>query len=141
MTKEELFGVLKDRVFFDGFTDCWHWTGCKLKGYGQVRFEKLWYTHIFAYTQMIGPVPSGLVLDHLCRTPDCFNPAHLEPVTIAENVRRGKGNKNKGKTHCKRGHELVEGNFFRTTQGSRSCLTCYKAYFKVKGASKHETAL
>lgn len=37
-----------------------------------------------------GPIPDGLQLDHLCRNPSCVNPAHLEIVTGAENIRRGK---------------------------------------------------
>ena len=40
-----------------------------------------------------GPVPEGMQLDHLCRVPGCVNPDHLEPVSAAENVRRGRGTK------------------------------------------------
>jgi hypothetical protein len=45
--------------------------------------------HRDVYEQLVGPIPEGLVLDHLCRNRSCCNPAHLEPVTTAENVRRG----------------------------------------------------
>lgn len=41
------------------------------------------------YEQKVGPIPEGLVIDHLCRRPRCINPAHLEAVTNEENVRRG----------------------------------------------------
>lgn len=46
-------------------------------------------THRVMYEQEVGPIPEGLVIDHLCRQPACINPAHLEPVTHAENIRRG----------------------------------------------------
>jgi hypothetical protein len=46
--------------------------------------------HRFAYLEFVGPIPDGLVLDHLCRNKKCVNPDHLEPVTNAENLRRGR---------------------------------------------------
>jgi hypothetical protein len=36
-----------------------------------------------------GSIPDGLELDHLCRVTSCVNPDHIEPVTSAENTRRG----------------------------------------------------
>ncbi len=44
--------------------------------------------HRFAYESLVGPVPAGLELDHLCRVKGCVNPEHLEVVTRGENVRR-----------------------------------------------------
>jgi hypothetical protein len=44
--------------------------------------------HRYAYEWLIGPIPIGLDLDHLCRTRECVNPNHLEPVTRKENIRR-----------------------------------------------------
>jgi hypothetical protein len=41
------------------------------------------------YEDLRGPIPGGLVIDHLCRNPRCVNPGHMEPVSQAENVRRG----------------------------------------------------
>ncbi len=71
--------------------DCWVWTGSRSSaGYGQV-----WSggtnrgVHRIMYEQLVGPIPEGPVIDHLCRNPSCCTPAHLEPVTTAENVRRG----------------------------------------------------
>lgn len=69
---------------------CWIWTGAKGDGYGQVwENGRMVGVHRWMYEQAYGPIAEGLVIDHLCRTPACCNPAHLEPVTQAENVRRG----------------------------------------------------
>lgn len=46
-------------------------------------------THIMVWERVVGPVPQGLVLDHLCSVRSCCAPWHLEPVTIRENTRRG----------------------------------------------------
>jgi len=60
--------------------------------YGYARFNiapgQSVHAHRFAYEELVGPIPEGLDLDHLCRNKTCVNPAHLEPVTRAENVRR-----------------------------------------------------
>lgn len=70
---------------------CWIWQGAKNdRGYPQVRVNgTTGYAHRYYYLALIGPIPSGLELDHLCRTRLCCNPQHLEPVSRAENVRRG----------------------------------------------------
>lgn len=70
---------------------CWIWTGAvQGKGYGSVGHQKrIWSSHKLAYTLLVGPVPEGLTLDHLCRNKLCCNPAHLEAVTNLENIRRG----------------------------------------------------
>jgi hypothetical protein len=71
--------------------ECWLWLGSTYEGYGSVNVGSgSRRVHVVAYELAVGPVPNGLVLDHLCRTPACCNPAHLEPVTNQENVRRGK---------------------------------------------------
>lgn len=70
--------------------DCWLWLGLR-NAYGYGRFfipggERL--AHRYAYEFEVGPIPEGLTLDHLCETPACVRPDHLEPVTNAENLRR-----------------------------------------------------
>lgn len=70
---------------------CWIWTGARLaNGYGVVKHEKRnQVVHRVVYNMLVGPVPAGLELDHLCNVKGCCNPAHLEPVTHFENVWRG----------------------------------------------------
>lgn len=71
---------------------CWLWQGTITEDgrYGQVRRKSgLTVVHRYAYEHEVGPIPDGLDLDHLCRIRHCCNPAHLEPVTRGENLRRG----------------------------------------------------
>lgn len=65
------------------------------------------YIHREMYIYEKGDIGKGLVIDHLCSTPRCINPDHLEAVTVKENVRRGRVIK----SHCPLGHEY---NSFNT---------------------------
>jgi HNH endonuclease len=70
---------------------CWLWMGnVDRKGYGRLGFRKNRnaLAHRVTYKFLYGIVPAGLELDHLCRVPLCYNPAHLEPVTHQVNMRR-----------------------------------------------------
>ncbi len=109
---------------------CWMWTkSLATKGYGQLRVHgKKRYTHRVAYELLVGVVPEGLELDHLCRNPACCNPAHLEPVTHAENVRRGiVGDRQRAKTHCVQGHPFDRANAYVDAKGFRHCRVCGRA--------------
>jgi hypothetical protein len=66
---------------------CWLWLGSCNKRYGY--FKTRIQAHRYAYELMIGPVPDGLELDHLCRNRYCVNPSHLEAVSHRTNVLRG----------------------------------------------------
>lgn len=99
---------------YDG-TRCLVWTGStRAKGYGaHWHIDRRYASHRWLYERWVGPIPDGLVIDHLCRNPPCCNPAHLEPVTSAENTRRGlTGQYWAAKTHCPQGHEYTEENTY-----------------------------
>ncbi len=69
---------------------CWLWQGSTSCGYGRFSIgEKKHKAHKLSYEVLVGPVPSGRVLDHLCRRRACINPAHLDPITNKQNVVRG----------------------------------------------------
>jgi hypothetical protein len=115
---------------------CWPWTGAKSdSGYGlfSEKNEKgrpvLRRAHRLMYEYMVGPIPEGLTLDHLCRNRLCVRPSHLEPVTSVENVRRGEAPtaKNARKTHCPRGHEYNAANTILNDKGWRRCGICSPA--------------
>lgn len=117
---------------------CIEWPGVRHHGHGRVAHEgRLHYAHRLAYEQQVGPVPRGLVLDHLCRNPACVNPAHLEPVSDKENILRGTGAgaRNARKTHCVRGHELAGDNLL-TCAGGRRCRACNAHRCREYGLSK-----
>ena len=88
---------------------CWLWTGyTNKKGYGEFNLShgKRLFAHRFAYQLLIGPIPKGLVIDHLCRTRNCVNPSHLESVSIVENVRRGNSSSTKYRSAYYRGSSI-----------------------------------
>ncbi|MCC6573302.1 MAG: HNH endonuclease [Planctomycetes bacterium] len=111
----------------DPETDCWQWQGALTKGYGRIRVGgKRLLSHRVIYELMIGPIPEGMELDHLCRLPSCQNPKHLEPVTHKENVRRGVSSfaRKANATHCVRGHALTGDNLRMQPNGLRNCKAC-----------------
>jgi hypothetical protein len=118
----------EEKYIAEPMSGCWLWIGCMdAKGYGRFKSnnKRADGAYRWAYEHFVGPVPDGLQLDHLCRVRCCVNPAHLEVVTQAENIRRGEVGKNmKTKTHCPYGHPYDEVNTRIVGGGRRECRTC-----------------
>lgn len=94
---------------------CWEWQSWENGvGYGRFFYQgKDWYAHRWAYYAWVGPIPEGLVIDHLCRNTICVNPDHLEAVTQQENILRSEPAQ---RTHCPQGHLYP--------MGKRRCTLC-----------------
>ena len=145
-------GPLAERFFryvtIDDVDKCWPWTGGRDGspggGYGvffvggrarQIR------AHIFAYRMVIGPVPPGLVLDHVvCDNKGCVNPYHLEPKPRRANTLRGTSPaaRNARKSHCDRGHEFNAQNASLYAKSKsiawRRCLVCHREDMRARRA-------
>jgi hypothetical protein len=122
---------------------CWVYTGgISPNGYGRFWLNgKTVSPHRMAYIKWIGPIPGGYVIDHLCRTPSCLNPWHLEAVTQSVNVIRGNSTNEGGaayhrnKTHCPQGHEYNAENTSIVTRRSgteRRCKACSRERWRKR---------
>lgn len=105
---------------------CWPWLGSKNRdGYGRCKVNrKTKLAHRIAWELLRGAFPAGLVTDHLCRNRACCNPAHMEAVTIGENVRRGLVGRRALVATCCHGHEYDETNTRVGKDGKRYCRAC-----------------
>jgi hypothetical protein len=111
---------------------CWEWRGARnQKGYGNIRIESYGpakSAHRVAYAELVGPIPDGMEIDHLCKNRACINPQHLEAVTRTTNIQRV----DQRKSVCKNGHEMTPANtrIYTTKQGyeARKCSACAREF-------------
>lgn len=135
LTVEMLPPRMAEKVRFDD--TCWIWTAAtNSRGYGCVQIDgKRHLAHRIAYATLVGPVPDGLTIDHLCRRQLCINPAHLEPVTVAENLRR-----KPVREFCPHGHPMSGDNLRTYTRKNgirqRQCRTCQRAAVRASDARR-----
>ena len=112
-----------EKVDFSG--DCWEWTAStRGRGYGQFGWSthRIVDAHRAVWELLIGPIPDGMTIDHLCQNKICVNPDHLEVVTHRVNINRWGGSASK-KTRCPQGHPLF-GDNLRVVSGKRRCIDC-----------------
>jgi hypothetical protein len=110
--------------------ECWPYPGYinSHTGYGNAytREHGRIDGHRAAYLLLVGPIEPGMELDHLCRNRACCNPAHLQPVTHRDNLRRGESPAahQARQTQCIHGHELDGANLWVDRRGRRHCVEC-----------------
>lgn len=123
---------------------CWSWLGDRTPyGYGRFSFRgRAVAAHRFAYELLRGPIPDGLVIDHLCRVKHCVNPAHLEPVTQRENVLRGESipAQYARRTHCERCGTQLEALPGAPARRQRHCPQCKRKYRPTHPRGRHVAA-
>ena len=114
---------------------CWVWTGSiKKDGYGELSGgmgRKMISPHRYSYELLIGNIPQGKQIDHLCRNRCCVNPKHLEVVSQKENILRGivPTAINAKKKMCVNGHPFDSINTRITKSGNRLCVKCSRSYY------------
>lgn len=156
--------ALPERVWQNAvITDegCWAWTtGARDQGYGVMTvspvkgIKVVRRVHVLAYEAFIGPVPIGLILDHLCHADDlachgpkcrhraCFHPEHVEPVTSAENTRRGHHiGCRPPATHCPQGHPYIPPHLAFDKDGYADCRTCRNRRWRERYQRRKQEAL
>lgn len=118
---------------------CWLWRGGKDgRGYGIIRAAgRLQKAHRVTYELLVGPIPEGMQIDHLCRVKGCVNPAHMEPVTGLVNTRRAYVGLVK-RSKCPKGHPYTGDNLMNwgQTSGDQRCRTCERERYRRRYVRK-----
>lgn len=134
----------------DGPNGCWLWlASVQPNGYARSPVPPDWNAHRVAYRALVGDIPDGMQIDHLCRVRHCCNPAHLELVTPAENTRRGLSPaqivansraRAARRTHCPQGHPYAGKNLHINRAGKRVCRACHNAASRRSAQRKKAVA-
>jgi len=110
-------------------------TTTKVFGYHQVRLKgKRWRAHRWAWELINGPIPEGMVIDHMCSNRACVAIDHLRVVTQRENIMAGLHNID-NRSHCNQGHPF-EGNIMVRKNGRRECAECNRVRSRANWAKK-----
>lgn len=137
--RQRFYARLQSRGDWNGTPHRLWICGSVHQGYGNVRYQKkMRGVHVVAWELANGPVPEGLVLDHLCRVRICAEVTHLEPVTNVENIRRGsQGKWQKAKTQCPHGHDYTpENTILRPYATGRQCRECSRIAARIQNAKR-----
>jgi HNH endonuclease len=136
--------VIEERSIPEPNSGCWIWLfQVDRDGYARARVNGKAHQHVarVSYECVNGPLPPGLVPDHLCRVRPCVNPSHVEPVTPLENLIRGRAPavtraRHAAQTHCKHGHEYtLENTYWQPKKGKadqRVCRECNRAKARLR---------
>lgn len=127
---------LVSRIRREPASGCWVWTGVIDKGgYGRLGGR---LAHRLTYQAVVGEIPAGLDLDHLCRNRRCVNPSHLEPVSRQTNVDRGS---KATQSHCKHGHAFDSANtYIHPRYGTQECRACRAVRERERVQRKRDAA-
>lgn len=125
-----------------GPDDCWLWTGALngSMGYGTIqrggRGEGQVRAHRLSWELAHGPIPEGLIIDHLCRTPRCVNPGHMELVTFRENIMRGDSMSAQfaRSSTCGKGHPR------KPEERGKRCGECNRIWWRERYRKQKEAA-
>ncbi len=128
-------------------TGCWLWTGWTgAAGYGLLKVNmRAERAHRVMWQHLRGPIPEGLVIDHICRVRSCVNPDHLRVVTPRVNALENSDSPSAHhirKTHCKYGHPFDAANTYRyPTKSARGCRTCHREDMRRRNALARQAKL
>jgi hypothetical protein len=128
---------IREKIEIDPVAGCWLWTGAiGSGGYAYIGSKnRSFLVHRVTYEMHRGPIPEGMQIDHLCRVRRCVNPDHLEPVTHAQNARRGALG---AKTHCWNGHPFSPENTYIDKFGCRKCRACGREKYHQRREAMRE---
>jgi len=133
---------LMQRVVIDPSSGCWQWQGPTNYGYGRFYSRGVTYrAHRAAYELLVGPVPIGLEMHHLCHNRACVNPSHLQPIERHDHWLLGTSVSlfNATKETCVNGHPFTEENthiYEKAGRKVRHCRACGRERVRKQAASR-----